>query len=287
MRFAPSNGGAATECLRTLRCGDGYPLAYRTWHAHENPLATFVIANGMMSHSLWFRELAQRLVEFRLHVVGADRRGSGLNSGRRGDAPSRPALLDDLRRILDQERNGAPVYLAGWCWGALLTVNAALEVPDRISGLVLLAPGIFPSRNVIHAAGRASIGSLHEHPDVACLQSPVSEAMFSDLQRIRTFIAEDDLAQRTFTPRFFRISREMSLIAAARLSQLSMPVLLLLASDDETVDNRQTSQAFCRVPDVTMMTAQCHHAMQLEIPQDIAVQVARWITTHSKSGGGA
>lgn len=267
------------EYINTVVCEDGYRLRYRLWPAPGSTTGTMILVNGMMSHSGWFRELAHLLTGLQLDVVGADRRGSGLNECDRGDAPSRQILVSDLRRIIEREDCGAPIYVVGWCWGALPTVNLALDLGQELNGLVLLAPGLFPSPQIKHAAQERLIASQDADPHSPVLRSPLTEEMFSNRAGVRDFILNDDLAQRMFTPRFFRITSEMSLIATARLPQLTQPLLLLLAANDEAVDNKQTLKAVQRLrrTAVTTATLVCHHGMQFEAPQEIVSHISQWL----------
>ena len=91
MRGIPQRDAVLTECIKTAVCEDGYRLRYRLWPAAGSTAGSMILVNGMMSHSGWFRDLAHLLTGCQLDVVGADRRGSGLNECDRGDAPSRQA----------------------------------------------------------------------------------------------------------------------------------------------------------------------------------------------------
>lgn len=243
-------------------------------------MATLVLVNGMMSHSGWFRELAKLLAALQINVIGADRRGSGLNQRGRGDAPSREILLSDLARGIDQEAKGLPVYLVAWCWGAVLAINTALEFRSKFKGLALLAPGLFPSGQIKRAI-QSDIEALEQAASPSRLiPSPMKEEMFTDIPEFREFIARDVLAVREFTPRFIQISRQMQLFAIARLAQLTDPVLLLLAARDQAVDNKTTLARFqkLRRAAVTSATLPCSHAMQFEAPQEIANNIRNWLT---------
>jgi acylglycerol lipase len=275
---------ALTEHVNTIVCEDGYRLRYRVWPAAGVSAGTFVLVNGMMSHSAWFRQLAYHLTELQLNVVGADRRGSGMNQRDRGDAPSHQMLLSDFRRIIQSENLGKPIYLAGWCWGALPAVNLALELGQKLSGLVLLAPGLFPSPKVKRAAQQELAAGQNAGIHSAVLHSPLTVEMFSDRTDVRDFIRNDSLAQHFFTPRFFQISGEMSLIATVRLKQLTQPLLLLLAANDETADNERTLRVFQQLPKTAVSTAtlDCHHGMQFEAPEGIVWHVSQWL--HHQSG---
>lgn len=269
------------DTIKIVECEDGYRLRYRLWPAQGTPISVLHVVNGMMSHSGWFHELARALSESRITVVGADRRGSGLNECGRGDAPSRYLLLSDLRRVIEQEQRGIPVYLVGWCWGAVLAVNAALEFGGKFKGIVLLSPGLFPSEQIKRVTRSQATAMQHSGTDSSLLASPFTEDMFTEMREIRQFITGDDLAVRAFTPRFFRISQQMSLVATTRLAQLSHPVLLLLAGKDQIVNNTTTLSAFHRLPAaaVTSATLPFSHGMQLEAPLEIATHITDWLAT--------
>jgi acylglycerol lipase len=274
------------ELIRTVEAEDGYRLQFRVWPAQGLPVATLVLVTGMMSHSGWFRELAGLLAASQINMVGADRRGSGLNQLERGDARSRDLLLSDLRRIIDHEESGVPMYLVGWCWGAVLAVNAVLEFGNRFKGLALLAPALFPSSQIKRAMIQADLEAL-ENPaaPTRMLPSPMKEDMFTESPKFRELIARDVLAVREFTPHFVQISRQMQLIAAARLSQLTHPVLLLLAARDQAVDNKTTLARFqkLRSAAVTSATLPVSHGMQFEATREIASNINNWLARQGVS----
>jgi acylglycerol lipase len=274
-----------SELIRTLVCEDGYRLQFRVWPARGLPAATLILISGMMSHSGWFRELAGLLAAWQLNVVGADRRGSGLNQRDRGDASSRDILLSDLLRTIDHEEGSVPVYLVGWCWGAVLAVNASLTFGHRLKGLALLAPGIFPSAQVKRAIQEAMDALQHADPPPRVIPSPMKEEMFTDIPQIRQRIASDVLAVREFTPQFVHVSRQMQLVAAARLAELTLPVLLLLAARDLAVENNTTLARFqkLRKAAVTSATIPCSHAMQFEAPHETADNIRNWLARQGVS----
>jgi pimeloyl-ACP methyl ester carboxylesterase len=113
--------------------------------------------------------------------------------------------------------------------------------------------------------------------------------MFSDRPSIQHFIHSDALAQLRFTPRFFHISSVMSLIATTRLSQLTKPVLVLLAEKDVTADNHATNNALARMRSglLTKTTLNCHHGMQFEAPEQIVANIASWLQEQGISVHGA
>ncbi|MBI1849664.1 MAG: alpha/beta fold hydrolase [Planctomycetes bacterium] len=277
--LVPGEGPAEAE-VRCVVSSDGYRLHYRVWPAAARR-ATVALVNGVMSHSLWFEPLAGRLARAGLHVVGADRRGSGLNDEARGDAPSSRILVDDLDRILRRETEAttAPLVVVGWCWGAALAVVAALEFGPRIAGLALLAPGLFPSEAILGAM-RSQDSAMRSSPaDAPCLVSPIREEQFTTGPALKSFILPDARRLRAFTPRFFRAMRRLGIDAVLGLARLQQPTLVLLASRDEVVANARTARAFRSLSElpVTIAACDCAHAMQLDEPEAVSIRVLSWI----------
>jgi alpha-beta hydrolase superfamily lysophospholipase len=282
------NTEKATNCAGSvvkMNCEDGYPLSYRKWAACGKAVAALFLLNGMMSHSGWFADLAFILSQSRIKVVGADRRGSGLNALDRGNAPSRKVLLSDFRQLVEQEDSGVPMYLVGWCWGAVLAVNAALGFGSKFRGMILLAPGLFPSEQ-INRAVQDEVRRMQDTSNASgLLRSPITDDMFTPVRELQEFIAHDQLALRAITPQFLRVSQQMQLVATTRLAHLINPVLLLLAANDQAVDNERTLTAFQRLPAgaLTWATLACNHGMQFEAPQEIAWHITKWMNLHRVS----
>ena len=92
---------------------------------------------GVCDRRCW-REVGDRLAAAGLDVVAYDRRGFG-------EVP--PAgepfrHVDDLLAVLVASSPEAPAWLVGSSMGGAVALDAALEAPDRVAGLVLLAPAV-------------------------------------------------------------------------------------------------------------------------------------------------
>jgi alpha-beta hydrolase superfamily lysophospholipase len=261
----------------TLVAEDGYLLHYRVWPVSDAaPKGTLILFNGMMSHAGWFEPIAAPLARAGYHVVGADRRGTGRNELARGDAPNAATLIADARAIIEAEyRDPAlPLVLIGWCWGAVLAVNVALELPE-LRGLVLLAPGLYPTK----ALKDAMASTIAAHPraaeDEAVLQSPIAEDVFTTGPALAELIVRDRLRLQKLSPRFVQISGRMTMNAAMRLGWVLVPMLLLLASKDKATDNEATLRAFekLRAGAAVIKTLDAPHGIQFERAQEITTAI--------------
>lgn len=99
------------------------------------PVLVFLHA-GVCDRRSWLGVF--KSLEGRATLVSYDRRGHG------GSPPSQEPFshLDDLRRLLSRLEL-SPAWLVGSSVGGGLAVQAALESPDLVTGLVLLAPAVF------------------------------------------------------------------------------------------------------------------------------------------------
>jgi pimeloyl-ACP methyl ester carboxylesterase len=271
--------------IAEIQARDGYRLKYRVWtRAGAGPRATLLLLNGIMSHSLWFAPLAPALLDAGFKLVGADRRGTGENDAARGDAPSGKALIDDAVAIAGAERvAGAPTFVVGWCWGAILGINVAAELGDAAAGLALLAPGLYPTAALKDRMAEQE-RLMREHPadyprDRACVESPISDDMFTAGPARAGFIAGDTRRLARFTPAFLDAMAKLAFGARLKLPRLTLPLLLILASDDLATDNAETERGIAQMTAgrVTPRYIQGAHGLQFDAPGELARAITAWV----------
>ncbi len=272
---------ARTPCvIGHAQADDGYPLTYRSWSPPQAPRASVVLFNGLMSHSQWFFPLADPLVDAGFAVIGADRRGSGLNTQARGDAPSAKAVIEDALAIIDAAVSAEqPLVLAGWCWGSILALNLVRPLGERVRGLVLLTPGLFPTRAVIEAATSAWAASEGAADDRAVVASPIEPSMFTHGPYLDEFIEPDPLKLLHFTPRFMAHGKRLSMGATMQLRTLKLPTLVVLAEDDEATCNDDVNGALdaVRGAPITRLVVPGRHGMQFDAPQAVTAAMAAFV----------
>jgi pimeloyl-ACP methyl ester carboxylesterase len=133
----PGDQGGAVGSDPVVVERPGARLAGERWGAGRPGDRPCVVAlhEGVADRRSW-RPVA-RLVAHRATVVAYDRRGFGETP------PSAQPFshVDDLLAVLDTVASG-PAWLAGTSGGAGVALDAAIVAPDRVAGLLLLAPGV-------------------------------------------------------------------------------------------------------------------------------------------------
>ena len=98
-----------------------------------------------------------------LHAGVCDRR-SWREVGERLGAAEPFRHVDDLLAVLDATSPGTPAWLVGSSMGGELALDTALAAPERVAGLVLLAPAIGgdpgPGEAVFDAAANGLAGAI-------------------------------------------------------------------------------------------------------------------------------
>lgn len=94
-----------------------------------------LLHEGVADRRSW-RPVAQAIAD-RAEAVAYDRRGFGETAPATGEYSN----LDDLLAVVEAVSTG-PVWLAGTSAGGGIALDAAIVAPERVAGLLLLAPAI-------------------------------------------------------------------------------------------------------------------------------------------------
>ncbi|MBL7070626.1 MAG: alpha/beta fold hydrolase [Candidatus Omnitrophica bacterium] len=245
---------------------DGKALSFRKWAGEKDII---VYLHGVESSSVWFKPLAVPLNEKGYTLYGIDRRGSGLNTGERGDIGDYNIFLNDIEDALTfvkEQNTGKKIYLIGICWGALLAVNYAVSRKAKLDGLILLSPAIY--RKVSFNPFVKTIAKIcfFINPQTH-FKIPIEDRMFTPNKECLDFIRGDSMRLRSLTVRFFNEIVKMENDFSAINHKIASPIAVLLAGHDEIVDNSKTRQWFNRLDsrDKTIKVFKdFHHVMPFE-----------------------
>jgi alpha-beta hydrolase superfamily lysophospholipase len=257
--------------IRTFRASDGYTFYFRHYAPAGVPRARLVFLHGIRSHGGWYTRSCAALAQAGFDVYFLDRRGSGLNSARRGDAPAFRRLLDDVSEFvqwLRAERGYLPVFACGISWGGKLAVGLPYRKPGLVDGLVLLCPGLAPKvappflRRMRIALARVL------RPD-RLFPIPLNEPeLFTASGQWQQFIDADPYGVRLATARFLFSSFSLDIYLRRAARRVTVPTLLALAEHGRIIDNAATRAFVARFPGAREVIEYpgAHHTLEFEPP---------------------
>ena len=229
-------GGAPGE-PRSLTASDGVELHYRFFAPAGAHRGNIVHLHGIQSHSGWYVETAAELARRGYAVSLADRRGSGLSAGTRGDFASPDQLVDDVARIVElSKRDGGdrPTVLVGGCWGARPAVAYASQSGNGLAALVLVCPALKAKVDLVPARKLQVFAGRGLRPGTR-VPIPLTPEMFTDNPAYLEFVRNDPLSLHDVTARFFFTQFFWDRRILAQRS-LDVPLLLLQSGRDPVVD---------------------------------------------------
>jgi alpha-beta hydrolase superfamily lysophospholipase len=247
-----------------------------------------IYIHGIQSHGGWYGHSCRRLCEAGYAVDFLERRGCGLNTAHRGDAPTFRRLLDDIGEFVKAlPADGLPRFLVAVSWGGKLGVGVTYRHPGLLDGLAMLCPGLFPKVDVplprkFRTALAAAVkpGKFFPIP----LAEPDLFTATPDRQR---FIADDPQALREATARFFFQNFMMVLFLRRAGHALDIPVLLMLGEKDRIIDNGRTWQYLDGFPaadkEVRVYTGS-HHTLEFEPdPEGFIRDLIGWLDRRTRA----
>jgi alpha-beta hydrolase superfamily lysophospholipase len=267
------------EQIREVTTGDGYPLKYRSWQSGESDTLV-VTLHGILTHSGWFSEMADELLAQGIHTIGHDRRGSGLNDLLRGDAEGPQQLIDDLAALVapHRQRYSRIIYI-GWCLGSCVALQHLLQNPDAGEGLLLMSPDIFEVH--LDEKVRATFSdSKWDNRTMPRLRVPIPVEIYTKSDYLETFVKQDTLKLKEFTPRFLRASMRLKENLEQRFAEFTKPSMLLLAGRDQIIDNVKTRALYQQIGSVTseVVELDSDHGLMFDAKDELIATVARFAT---------
>lgn len=219
---------------------DGKPVRHRVVGRGED----LVVVHGLSGSWRWWSPLVERLAEHsRLHLVELPRLGR-LRAAE---------LAPWLGRLLDAV--GLPrVDVLAHSLGGLVAAELAMEQPDRVRRLVLVAPAGIP-------CGRGVVGRA----------LPLIEELYDVRTRLPTIIGD---AVRTGPVSLgYGIAYVWERDIRAELSAVQAPTLLVWGDRDRLVPARVAEEWRRLLPRSRLVRLPCGHVPMWEAPRELATCV--------------
>ena len=236
--------------IEHIVASDGYRLSTRHWRPEQPPRGFVVALHGIQSHGGWYEFSCQQMCDAGYDVLFVDRRGSGMNAARRGDAPHGDRLINDVLQVLAEVRRRRdhvdpriPVVLLAVSWGGKLAAVTAARRPELVDALALLYPGL--CSRVQPTAVQGARLWLARKLDVRNkrIEIPLNDpALFTAETRWQEFIRLDSLTLRDVTSGFLLAHQDLTRESLAAASAIHCPTLLMLAGRDRIIDNSATKE---------------------------------------------
>ena len=273
---------------------DGYPLSTRHWRPEQSPRGFVVALHGIQSHGGWYEYSCQRMCDAGYDVLFVDRRGSGMNAARRGDAPHGDRLINDVVQVLaevrrrrDQVGTQIPVVLLAVSWGGKLAVITAARRPELVDALALLYPGLC-SRVGPTAVQRARLW-LARTLDIRNkrIEIPLNDpALFTAEPIWQEFIRHDPLTLRDVTSGFLLAHQDLTRESLGAASAIHCPTLLMLAGRDRIIDNAATKDWSRRLSTRELTLHEypdAQHTLEFEPhPEQFVADLLAWLESVSR-----
>ena len=237
---------------------------------------------GVCDRRCW-REVGARLGAAGRDIVAYDRRGFG-------DVP--PAggpfrHVDDLLAVLDAVSPDAPACVVGSSMGGGVALDAALEAPERVAGLVLLAPAISGDPGPDEEAFNAATDGLAGAIDAAFTAGALDECNRLEVRLWLDGPAGPD-GRVTGPPRELALDMNRIVIAngepeadgasrldaASRVHEIAIPAVVACGELDIAFQVRRSAELADALPNATYRSLPDRaHLPYLEAPDEIAALI--------------
>ncbi len=264
-----ADAGGAVD---TFRASDGYTFTLRRWRAATTPWARLTILHGARSHGQWYARSCREFADAGLAVALLERRGAGLNTARRGDAPGFRRLLDDVAEFLRAERRtraDLPQIVMGVSWGGKLAAGLSYRAPGLADGIVLACPGLCPRVRPPLASRLRILAARFVRPTTP-FPVPLNDPdLFTADPARQAYLRANRYDLHAATARFLVASTALDVYLRRARRRVRVPVLTLLAGSDRVIDNARTRryvQAFPSRDNRVLDYPAAHHTLEFEPP---------------------
>ncbi|HXW66512.1 MAG TPA: alpha/beta fold hydrolase [Thermoplasmata archaeon] len=244
--------------------------------------AVVLLHEGIADRRMWHREFGALAHDHR--VLRYDFRGYG------GSRPASSSFspVDDLLALLDHARLERPL-LVGPSMGGKVALDLTLAHPDRVGGLLLVAPG-YSGMDYEHVPGGKATFERDERLSQAAVEAWTAGHLEEATERLRELWASAlsgrelelfrtmvrDNAPEVFEERSGRFETRAGPPAAGRLAQIRVPTVLLVGDRDNPAMPHLANYLARGIPGAQLeLVAGADHLLNLSRPDAFDAGLAR------------
>lgn len=253
---------------------DGETLFLRRWYPDsiqaEKSKVAVLILHGITAHSGAYDMAGKPFSESGYVTFGLDYRGHGLSGGNRGDTPGIERWIADLGETVKYIKGlgFSEVVVLGHSLGVATAMLTANQVPDEISGLVLLS-GAYEGKKGVSKEPTA----LEKARFFASAALRPSHQSYEYYREGMT-VTKDSLFNLRYTPRFLM----MLDVKTLRLPEdMNVPVLVGIGDEDELFTVEKVREFYDLVPGDQKEFLVMENTTHAQIPLESWMQVVDWL----------
>jgi alpha-beta hydrolase superfamily lysophospholipase len=261
-------------------------IHYRTWEA-ARPVAGLIVVHGLGDHIGRYEEFADAMAGHRVSTFGLDLRGHGMSEGRRGHTGTFNVLLQDLDRFRREVQGlldvSSPLFILGHSMGGLIVTRYLEEYDSGLAGGIIMSPWLATAMETPRWKVTLATTVNRLLPALP-FRTGLDPSLLSHDEMEVTRYREDPRVHDHITPRLFTEMSTAMGLALQRSDRLHVPLLFLLAGDDQLVDTGK-AVAFARslqALDVTLRVIPdaFHELLQESDRAARYAEIREWITKH-------
>jgi acylglycerol lipase len=223
-------------------------LYYQSWSPNGIPIAVLVVVHGLAEHSGRYSNLVNYLVPRGYAIYAFDQRGHGKSEGTRGYVERFSYYLDDLKTFYDkvsQEHKSTKIFMIGHSIGGTIATAYAIEHQNELDGLILSGVTIKPGASItkLSILIARTFSFLIPKMGVTALDA----STISQDKAVVEAYANDPLVYRgKISARLGAELLHMIESLPSRISQLSLPMLIMRGAADRLSDPSSSKMLFER-----------------------------------------
>jgi alpha-beta hydrolase superfamily lysophospholipase len=264
----------------TLKAFDGTPIFLRRWLPEDQaPRAVLIIVHGLAEHAARYKYVVDTFLPQGYVIYGHDHRGFGKSGGIRGHWEHFDDVIRDMEMVVNRAKRewpDLPFGMFAHSMGGIIGIHYLSHHEDQFRAAVISAPGFGPgpSQNRLLLMITPIAAKIIPRKPLD-RGEPETYTLSHDPDQAAAW-ADDPLVHPYSTPRwaveYLRAARE----AKSLLAQLSLPVLVVMGSEDVTIDREDIREAVAAAgPNVTFREYPgAYHEVHNEVPEIREVMLA-------------
>ncbi len=234
----------ATEL--SWKLSTGHSIHGMLWKNTGSVKGVVGFTHGMGGHVGLYNPFVECFLSNGFHVIGFDQIGHGKSDGKRGDAPSLTAMVENMRCLVkkaDELYPDLPVILFAHSMGANILLNYLLSNPTKkVIGAIASSPWIKLVN--VPSTLKLRIGRFvaRFHPSLPQRTGLDRQAISRDRKYLSEYLV-DNLSHSRITLRFYFAARLGGIRILKRANKLNTPLLLYHGTGDR-ITSHKASMSF-------------------------------------------